>query len=388
MSNSYVSLVRCEDYNAQKVLQSVRRAIDLLGGMEKFISPGQKVFLKPNLLRAANPERHITTHFQVVHAVVSLLKEIQCQVIIADSPGIPPYDEPSRLYTASRLDEVAEELGASLNQDTGYSMVDAPQAKMIRRFPIINPALDADAIVVVSKAKTHLFTAMTGAAKNMFGVVSGAEKSKMHARFQEVDDFSDMIIDLNQLMSPKLQIMDAIVGLEGDGPSAGIPRKIGAILASSDYNAIDVVTSRLMSFDPREISTIRAAMRRGLLKEDISNVIILGDTLEELIVKDFRKPSTRIDPPKGHLSAMINVLFRHCAAKPVIIAQECKGCEICYHVCPKKTIKMSHKIARIERKNCIRCFCCHEMCPSNAIVLQRSILGKLMAAVRNRSIEK
>ncbi len=383
MEEHYVSLVRCEDYERDSVLPAVKKSIDLLGGIDKFVPARQRILLKPNLLRAAVPERHITTHFQVVYSVVRLLKDLGCEVIIADSPGIPPYNNPSKLYASSRLDEVAKETGATLNFDTSYKIVQSPQGRKMNSFPIIKAAAEADAIVVVSKAKTHLFTGMTGAAKNMYGVVSGPEKSIIHAKYSDTEDFSDVIIDLNELMKPTLQIMDAIIGLEGNGPSAGDPRKIGAILASSDYTAIDVVASQLMSFDPREVSTIRAAMRRGLVDKDLSNIRIIGDKIEDLAVKDFKKPHTEINPLRGHLNSFIGIFARQCVLYPAVIKDKCTGCETCFTVCPKKTISMIEKKANVREKGCIRCYCCHEMCPMQAIGLQRRLVGRILYSISN-----
>ena len=168
----------------------------------------------------------------------------------------------------------------------------APEGVKVNRFSIIKPALEADDIIVVSKAKTHALTILSGGTKNMFGVIPGLEKPTFHANYQTADEFAQVMLDLNELMKPRLQVMDAIMGMEGDGPHSGTPRKIGAVLASGDYNAIDVVTAKLMSFDPTEVSTIRAAVERGYLKNDFSDITILGDSLEKLVVTDFKLPST------------------------------------------------------------------------------------------------
>lgn len=384
MSIKCVSLVGCNDYKRQNVFESVQRSICLLGGIGEFVSPGDRVLLKPNLLQPADPEKHITTHTEVIYAVAKILKDHGCSVVLADSPGIPPYSVGmlQRLYQASGLDKVSEELGVELNLDTGYREVSSPQGRLIRRFQIINPAVEADAVVVVSKAKTHVQTGMTGAAKNLFGLVPGVEKSAFHARLQRIEDFSDMILDLNELIRPRIQIMDAIIGLEGNGPSAGHPRKIGAVLASPDYNAMDAVISRLMSFHPMEVSTIRAAVSRGLIKEDMSDVRILGDRLEDFVVRDFKKPSTQpAGMASGGLRTMINLLMKPYSFRPKMISGRCTGCQKCYNVCPKDAITMVQNKAKVSYKDCIRCYCCYEMCPAGAIDLQRSLWGRAMAAI-------
>jgi uncharacterized protein (DUF362 family)/ferredoxin len=383
MPTKYVSLVRCADYSRQSVLESVRRAIDLLGGIESFVLPGDKVLLKPNLLQPADPEKHITTHTEVIYAAAKVLIDHGCSVVIADSPGTPPYSVKAlrNLYRASGLDRVAEELGVELSLDTGCADVPNPHGKLIKRFQIVNPALEADAVVVVSKAKTHVQTGMTGAAKNMFGLVPGLEKSALHARLQSIEDFSDMILDLNELIRPRLQIVDAVVGMEGNGPSAGSPRKIGALLASPDYSAADVVLSKIMSFHPLEVSTIRAAVSRGRLLEDLSDVCVLGEKLDDFVVKDFKKPLTGQGLTGGGLRALINMVIKPYSLRPRVISDRCTGCQRCRSVCPKGAISMRESKAKISYADCIRCYCCHEMCPDQAIDLERSLLGKTMAAI-------
>ena len=290
-----VSIVRCEDYGRERVYEAVKKSIELLGGIGQFISPGKKVFLKFNLLQGSAPETCISTHPDVVYAVARILKEHGCSVVMGDSPGSGlPYTESilKKSYATSGYDQVSEELGIPLNYDTGYDGVMTPEGKMMKRFSIIKPALEADAVVIVSKAKTHSLTNLSGAAKNIFGVIPGLEKPMYHANFQNADDFSRVMIELNDAVKPRLQIMDAIMAMEGDGPHSGTPKKIGAVLASGDYSAIDVVTARLMSIDPHRASTIKAAIERGYLKDDLSDVAVVGDSLESLIVKDFKGPST------------------------------------------------------------------------------------------------
>lgn len=171
-----VALTRCDDYDRQRVLEAIQASIELLGGLDRFIAPGQRVLLKPNLLQAAPPEKCVTPHPSVVYAVGKLLKEHGCTVILADSPGAGlAYSEGAlrKVYAATGLDKVAEELGMELNFDTTYQEVPNPGGRKVKRFMVISPALNVDAIVSVCKAKTHVMTAMTGATKNTFGLLPG-----------------------------------------------------------------------------------------------------------------------------------------------------------------------------------------------------------------------
>lgn len=385
-----VAVVGCDDYDRDKVCATVRRATDLIGGINRFVDPGMKILLKFNLLQGSAPEKCVTTHPEVVYAVAKILKEHGCEVVFGDSPGSGIlYTEKNlrKAYEASGFDKVAEELDIPLNYDVGYREVSAPESSTIKRFPIINPALDCDALVVVSKAKTHTFTYLSGGAKNIFGVIPGIEKPTYHARLPDPRDFGRMIVDLNNVVKPKLQIIDAIMGMEGDGPHTGTPRKIGAVLASGDYSAIDVAACRLMSIDPMRVPTIADAVERGYLKEDFGDVSIAGDDPRNLIVRDYRGPSTY--PGRGgggwthRFFPLLFAFANERTPRPVIHRDRCIGCMKCVRSCPAKTITIVDKKPAIDYKNCIKCYCCHEMCDSHAISLERSLAGKILAKVVN-----
>ncbi len=387
-----VSVVKCEDYGRERAYEAVKRSIELLGGLGQFVSPGKKVFLKFNLLCGAAPETCISTHPDVVYAVARLLKEHGCSVIMGDSPGSGlPYTANvlKKAYATSGYDKVSEELGIPLNYDTGFESVPAPEGRVMKRFSIIKPAMEADAIVIVSKAKTHSLTNLSGAAKNIFGVIPGLDKPTYHANFQSADDFSRVMIDLNELAKPRLQVMDAIMAMEGDGPHSGTPRKIGAVLASGDYSAIDVATARLMSIDPHNVTTICAAIERGCLKDDLSDVAVVGDSLESLIVKDFKGPSTfsgasNSKPRSRSMGlAIVGAMIKETALRPHILKDRCIGCMKCMRSCPMKAITAVNKKPSIDYKKCIKCYCCHEMCDEHAIELDRSLKGKIFLSILN-----
>ncbi len=379
-----VAVVRCEDYSPGEVDSAVRRAIDLLGGIGRFVAPGEQILLKPNLLQGQEPERSVTTHPAVVATVARLLVEHGCRVVIGDSPGAGiVYSEANlrRAYSRSGFAAVAEETGAVLNYDTGSMTVPYPEGEMTKQFSIITPALEADAIVVVSKAKTHMWTRMTGAAKNLFGLIPGLEKPVFHFRFQDEYAFGRMLVDLNECMKPRLQVVDAVVGMEGDGPQSGSPRRIGVVLAGSDYAAVDTVLARLIGMDPLEIGSIRGAAERGLV--DPAAVRTVGDDPAEFTVPDFRKPSTYAGggagPWRRVVLAVVQRFGRTYAPRPAVNAPACIGCRKCERICPVQAITVAEGRATINLSRCIRCYCCHEMCTEHAIALSRSLAGKLLA---------
>ena len=379
-----VAVVRCDDYTPETVDAAVRRAIDLIGGIGRFVAPGERVLLKPNLLQGQEPERCVTTHPAVVAAVARLLVEHGCRVVVGDSPGAGiVYNEANlrRGYSRSGFTAVAEETGATLNYDTGSETVSFPEGEAVKQFPIITPAVRADAIVVVSKVKTHMWTRMTGAAKNLFGLIPGLEKPVYHFRFQDEYAFGRMLVDLNECMKPRLQGVDAVVGMEGDGPQAGSPRTIGVILAGSDYAAVDTVLARLIGMDPLEIGSTRSAVERGLL--DPESIRTVGDDPAEFAVPDFRKPSTYAGGRTGVwrrvVQAVVRRFGRTYAPRPGVIAPSCIGCGKCERICPVQAVTIAEGRATINLARCIRCYCCHEICTEHAIGLSRSLTGRFLA---------
>jgi len=376
-----VSLVRCEDYDPETVIAAVSRAIELLGGLSRFVSPGQRVLVKPNLLQPVSPEKCVTTHPEVVRAVAALLRGHGCEVIIADSAGGgTPFTEARlrKLYGATGMGDAAERAGADLWTDVKIVRVPFPAGRAVRMFPVIAPAVEADAIVVVSKAKTHVLTSMTGATKCLFGILPGMEKPSLHGRLSDVAQFCEMLLDLNEAMTPRLQIMDAVVGMEGDGPSGGAPRKIGAILASGNPVALDIVAARLMGFRPEDVPLIRQGAARMMVPPDLG-IVVVGDGVEGTAVSDFKHPKSTDASKLGIGKPFLGRLLRAYALVPVVERGRCDGCGRCARSCPRGAIGIRNGKAHISHRRCVRCYCCHEMCENGAIELRRTAAGRSIA---------
>jgi uncharacterized protein (DUF362 family)/NAD-dependent dihydropyrimidine dehydrogenase PreA subunit len=386
-----VSAIRCSSYDKEEVINAVRRAAESLGGIESYVSPGSRVLVKPNLLQGLPPDRCVTTHPAVVGAVCTLLRELGCRVVIADSPGGGIRYTPANLrslYHAAGYDSIAEETGAELNYDTSFYDHSFPEGQYAKWFPLISPVKDCDHIVVVSKAKTHLWTLFSGGAKNLFGVIPGLEKPIHHARFQDPLHFGGMIVDLNEAIRPSLQIMDGIIAMEGDGPSSGTPRPLGFILASANWTAIDTIACRMMGIPPLEVPTIKAAMGRVDIRNHQTDILLIGDESDVPVIRGFRLPSTYRGEGKGVqknlLLSTLHNLGRLYTYYPVINRSRCERCGRCATICPVKAISFHSKIPEINRKTCIRCYCCHEICPAGAIQLQPGLALRMIRKVTDR----
>jgi uncharacterized protein (DUF362 family)/Pyruvate/2-oxoacid:ferredoxin oxidoreductase delta subunit len=386
-----VSAIRCHSYNQDEVITAVRSAADAVDGMESYVTPGSRVLVKPNLLQGLPPDRCVTTHPAVVGAVCTLLRELGCSIVIADSPGGGIRYTPTNLrsiYHAAGYDRIAEETGAELNYDTGFYYHSFPEGRYAKRFPVISPVKDCDHIVVVSKAKTHLWTLFSGGTKNLFGVIPGFEKPIHHARFQDPVHFGGMIVDLNEALIPSLQIMDGIIAMEGDGPSSGTPRPFGRILASPDWTAIDIIACRMIGIPPPDVPTIKAAMERSDIISDLTNIRLTGDESDLPVIQGFRLPSTYrgegMGLEKSLLLRTLHNLGRLSTLNPDINRSTCIQCGRCVMICPVKAISFKSKIPEINRKTCIRCYCCHEICPTGAIQLKTGLTCRIIRKLKGQ----
>lgn len=374
MSGS-VSIVRCESYDLTAVEIAIRESLSYIGGINTFIKPDDKVCLKPNLLSDSKPESAIITHPTIVEIVAKMVYEAGGIPIIIDSPGAGiPYTTKAlkKVYQATGYDNIGEKYQNTLNFDTTWSLISNPQAKLIKRLEVINPVLACNKIINLPKFKTHTFTVFSGAVKNMFGIVPGFVKPSYHARLQDVFYFSELLLDLISLIKPTLNIMDAVQGIEGDGPGAlGKIRQIGFILACEDALILDAVMAKISGANIDSIPLFKAAKQRGLIQNSDYEIKLSQGKIEEFIISGFELPKT-YDPKgfgfKPYMQKLITPLVKNIfSLKPVIKKSKCQGCENCVNACPTKVIKIVNQKAKINYSDCIRCYCCVEACPEAAI---------------------
>ncbi|MFH1038529.1 MAG: DUF362 domain-containing protein [PVC group bacterium] len=375
-----VTIEHCPGYYDKALEPALERVLEPLGGMEKFVRPGQTVLLKPNLLRRARPEEAVTTHPALVRAVAVLVKRAGGKAVIGDSPGAAAAHTRNtlvKLYRACGMDRAADETGVELALDTGHRVTALPRGRIIKKSEIIQPALDADVIINLPKFKTHSFTLLTGAVKNLFGLVPGLLKPAYHARFPDVNDFSSMLVDLAEFAAPALTITDGIWGMEGNGPGAGDRRDMGLIVAGEGPAAVDVVLSRIMGIDPLSIPTTRQCVERGLLNADLSGIEVRGEDLASVVQKGFRIPPGRAGAFPAWTKPFMPVAKYLLSTRPRIVRKNCVGCGDCVRVCPVKTISLTGGKAAIHLARCIRCYCCHETCVHRAIDLVKPLFQRI-----------
>lgn len=370
-----VGLYHCEEYNVKDIQSILDKAFNANPHWLAGITTGSEVYLKLNLLMKKKPEDAVTTHPAVVEALVRILQSIGARVTIGDSPGGPYL--PGRLkgiYRTCGMEEVAEKTGAALNYDVSETLVHFPEGKVSKAFYITSATAKADKIISLPKLKTHMMTKYTGAVKNLFGTVPGMRKADYHLKMTNLEDFCDMLVDLNLCVKPALHIMDAIVGMEGNGPSGGMPRHIGALLISSDPFALDIAAMSLVKIDPHSVSTVTKGAARGRVGS-LQDISIQGSDIESWDIKPFTAPKI-----SGHVRfrGIPEFLTRSIRPKPVFIEEKCKSCGDCVTNCPPGALTLVKGYPVVDLKKCIRCFCCQELCPQQAIIIKRNPLGKLL----------
>lgn len=376
MENYDVAVVRCKTYDVEAVKPALEEAVNAVNGLD-FVMPGMKIIIKPNLVSFKKPDAAATTHPALLEALVEMLLARGADVTIGDSPG-GPHSLPllNRVYAATGMDRL-EKLGAKLNRNMNEKTVDFPEGKVLKNFTYTEYLDEADAIIDFCKLKSHGMLGMSAAVKNLFGTIPGLKKPEVHYKFQNDAEFADMLVDLNEYFKPRLAICDAVVGMEGNGPTAGTPRQIGAIIASKSTYYADVVGAELIGMNIDGLPTLQAAYERGFAPASSKNLRVYGD-IRALTVDDFKAPPVRglSFMRKGNVLHFISkAALEH---KPTLKKRLCVGCGECARMCPAKAIEMKNKKPHINREKCIRCFCCQEFCPRAAMVAHRPLAAKVL----------
>ena len=368
---SKVALIRCESYGQAEVKAAVQRGIDLLGGAAAIASPGEKILLKPNWIMAVPPERNATTHPAVFKAVCEVFLAAGVDLCYGDSPGRgTTEDEAEEAARATGFFDVAAELHIPLADFIHGREVNTGA----QEFYVADGALDCDGIVSLPKLKTQGFLKLTGAVKNQFGCVPGRRKGAYHQQLQRPADFARMLIDLNMYLKPRLYIMDGIIGMEGNGPMNGDPKKMNVLLLSSDPVALDATVCRLVDLNPVYSYTVSLGMQAGHGTYKSDEITLLGDAMEGFIARDFNINRNPISNVRG--AGVFSFGNDAGVPKPYIDEEKCLRCGVCVDMCPvlPKAISLRDddqgKPPAYDYSRCIRCFCCQELCPHGAVLIK------------------
>jgi uncharacterized protein (DUF362 family) len=286
MSSIIVTLTQCSDYSKPKITEAIEKHITLLGGLDKFISPGDSVLLKPNFIAPRSRHHATQTDPAVIIETARLLKDFGAKPFVGDSPA---WSNVFTCATALKLEESLKKLSVpikQLNKPKNY-IIGASDTKV----GISSIALEADAIINLPKFKSHQQLIATFAIKNMFGCISGKRKALWHfAKGKNANDFCELLIDIFEFLNPVLTIIDAVTVMDGPGPIRGNAKPLGYLISGIDPIACETICAKLVGIEPSSLPIIQTARRMDFGCSDTNKIRILGDGLPKDLCTDFQIP--------------------------------------------------------------------------------------------------
>lgn len=369
MNPHLLHIIKCRAYHPLAVRSAMLEAVEAIGGLP--VKAGDKVLLKPNLLTAKSPEKAVTTHPIVVQAAAEMVLDCRGKPFIGDSPSGSPG---AAIFRSTGMKEIADKLKIE-TVNFSHSEMTEGEARGNSYF-FARPALECDLIINLPKLKTHALTMFTGAVKNLYGCLPGFQKGNWHRRAPKNNQFSQVVVDVFARFQPRINIMDGILAMEGDGPSNGRPRLLGIILASNNAPALDRIAAEIIGFQPEEILTTRFAELRGftLPRKDI---LYSGAAIDEVKPQNFALPKDRYLRMIPNLA--LDILGRLIWTRPQVDKNSCSLCGKCVDNCPVQAMSFNGAPPEIDYSTCIKCYCCDEVCPDGAIGKQMSWLARKLS---------
>jgi uncharacterized protein (DUF362 family)/NAD-dependent dihydropyrimidine dehydrogenase PreA subunit len=347
------------------VENAVREAVGLLGGIEAFVEPGESYLVKPNLFTVKSAEKGATTDPQVLMTIAELIREAEGEPVVGECPATGSYARPDIVFDGLGIRKLCDAAGVEINMlDREEPVkVDNPDGDILKEVWFPKFALECAGIFNVPKLKTHILTFLTCAVKNLFGLQQGGTKAHHHVQTSnDSERFSQLLVDIYQAIrgQVRLNVVDAVIAMEGEGPNTGDPVDLGVIIAGGDVLAVDLVGTALMGWDPLEVGTNFIAVERGLGPSSLEEVEVVGTPISE-VARSFTKPQTHQD---GQMFLDVRMPIE---CDP----DKCTSCGICTEVCPGDAIILAG-IPEIQDQGCIQCFCCIELCPKGALGVVRT----------------
>jgi uncharacterized protein (DUF362 family)/NAD-dependent dihydropyrimidine dehydrogenase PreA subunit len=343
--------------------ENCREAVDRAFALFPLNLTGKSVLIKPNVLRASEANEGIATHPAVLKAVVDKVETLKpASLVVGDNPGLFSYGANEESFKQTGLLAAAKGYYQNIGND---SLQVAFNPEFMAAVSLSRIIKEADVIISLPKFKTHGLTVLTGAIKNSYGFLPGAQKAKLHKAAGSPERFHEVVVDVFKLRVPDFFLMDAVVGMEGNGPASPDLREIGLILASDNAVALDAVVATMMGLDPGRLRFFQKAKAEGLGDYDLKTIEVLG---ELKVIPDFKVP------PLGGEAIMQNeaiqsLIHGKTLLKPHANPEWCTGCGSCIEQCPMAALSMQDGVPEADPDLCISCFCCQEICPEKAITL-------------------
>ncbi|PIP16501.1 MAG: hypothetical protein COX46_01850 [bacterium (Candidatus Ratteibacteria) CG23_combo_of_CG06-09_8_20_14_all_48_7] len=369
-----VFVAECRSYSPAEVYQATLRLFEALDCQHLF-KPGEKVLIKPNFLIPSGDDQPITTHSQVLLALSRLLLDCGCRVAVGDSPGMGSL---SACITRKGLAEPLGRLGVPVVEFTNSVSRPLPGGRVVKKVPVAKEILEFDAVISAAKLKTHCQCYFTGSVKNLYGCLPGILKPEYHMRFAGREHFSLFLLDVHDVIKPRLGFIDGVVGMEGEGPSGGKAKSAGFLAAATDCPALDIAAMKIVSLNPALTIYLQERLARGGC-ETVKFGKVGSVVFEPPLQMSSISSTIPLPNPLKKILKFLTVPIPVFAKRPV-----CKLCGNCQKICPgqPKALVMGSRGIVFKRAYCIQCYCCHEMCPHKAIRLSRPVLMRLWRRIK------
>ncbi len=351
-----VSINYCDSYEDIKINHVLEKTFS---DLEISFKRGMKVLIKPNLMSPAKPEKAITTHPVILEEICKILKKSDVEIFIGESS----FHKTEIAFDICQIRALGR-YGQLVNfEKQPVQMMTFNDT--IKEVPLPKILFEVDLIINVAKLKTHSLTGgVSLCVKNLYGCIPGAIKQGYHKLLTTPRSFSKFLVQLHNRIVPQLNIIDGVMGLEGDGPGvSGKPICSNLIIAGNSALAVDIVASEIMGFRVKDIFTNYYS---GLCQSDIETV---GDGQDVRL--DFEKPLSASIPYFQFLSRFIP------KSRIDFNLELCTSCGLCRDKCPSFAISLD-SFPKCDNRLCVRCYCCMEACPCGAVYLREHYIRSLL----------
>lgn len=371
-----VSVVKTQVHDEDAIRRNVRKAIDLVGGMQHIVRSGDTVIVKPNFFGPRLSSDGATTNLTILQEIVEEVAERSATPVIAEGP-FRTYNT-RVVFSKIGVDRLAKNLGVELvNLNEAESVeVNVPLGKALKKIKIPKVVLNADALINIPKMKTHHLTTVTLGMKNLKGVLPGEEKQQSH-----IHGIHQAIVDINKTVTANLTVVDGTVAMEGVGPTFGDPVDLGVIVAGENVVDVDKVCCEIMGINPLHVEHVRIADEEGLSSSEVE---VVGEPVDTVVRKfKFLQENTTYLFVHSVTEKADRILYRvtgknikpflsgKFGRRAIIDRTRCAQCHVCEQVCiasPSPAIDSSS--GKIDYTRCVDCLLCMEHCPRDAISIR------------------
>ncbi len=336
---------------------------------------GKTIMVKPNMAAQCKIEKAATTHPSLIKAVVDALKRRGAKkIMVGDNPGATAYGINEKCARTTGILDAAGDCYVNMMARPRDMEINSP---FLDHVNISSEFFECDYFINLPKLKGHSHAYMTGAIKNLYGMCVGGEKARLHVIGKDPRKFAEVLVDLFDFRTPDLNIMDAVIGMEGNGPTNGTPRQIGKIVAGTNGFALDAVCTKMIGYNFNRVKTLEVGKDRGRWCGDVDALEIEGSLPN---IDKFKPPFTF-----GAYALFSQVMSPFISCLPRINKDGCKKCGVCASHCPVDACTWKKgELPVIDKAACIKCYCCQEFCPSDAIILDGKMfrLTNWMAGIK------